>query len=328
MVSIIVPVYNVEQYLNDCVESALKLNTDVEIILVDDGSTDSSGKMCDVLAQNNRNVHAFHQANQGLSAARNRGIKEAVGDYVIFLDSDDFLDPKETDLMLNELKPETEVLLGLYNNYYTDNDRYEKEGCDGFLKVQGEIPTEDFLSTVPRDGLSCYMIACRFVVNRRLMTDNGLFFTEGIYHEDEEWTQRLLCTVESVHVCHRYFYQYRQMREGAITSAVTPKHIFDTFKILHLTEELLTKQPLGSKKSEYLKLRMAALFLSNVIHLNVLNATEKTSALKKLKHFKDYCLNSLSGTVGTAAKHLIKLFGLRAACLILGTAYKLTHKSK
>lgn len=328
MVSIIIPVYNVERYLNECAESALKLNTDVEIILIDDGSTDNSGKMCDILAQNNANVRVFHQANRGLSVARNRGIKEATGDYVMFLDSDDFLDPDDTDLMLKELTSNPQILLGLYNNYYTDTDRYEKENCDAFLKLSGNTSTDEFLSTVPRDGESCYMIACRFVVKRSLITDNGLFFAEGIYHEDEEWTQRLLCTVESVHICHRYFYQYRQMREGAITSAVTPKHIFDTFKILHLTEALLTKQPLGSKKSEYLKLRMAALFLNNAIHLNILKATEKASALKELRYFKDYCLNSLNGKVGTVAKHLIKLFGLRAACRMLGTAHKLTHKTK
>lgn len=328
MVSIIVPVYNVEQYLNVCVESALKLKTDIEIILVDDGSTDNSGKMCDALAESNHNVRVFHQANQGLSAARNRGIKEASGDFVLFLDSDDFLDPLETDLMLNELKPETEALLGLYNNYYADLDLYEKENCDGFLRLSGNTSTDDFLSCLPKDGSSCYMIACRFVVKRSLIADNGLFFTEGIYREDEEWTQRLLCTVENVHICHRFFYQYRQLREGAITSAVTPKHVFDTFKILHSTQTLLTKQPLGSKRSEYLKFRMSALFLSNVIHLNILKRAEKTSALKELKYFKDYCLNSLNGRVGTAAKILIKLFGLRITCRILGITYKLTHKSK
>ena len=323
MVSIIVPVYNVEQYLNVCVESALKLKTHIEIILVDDGSTDNSGKICDALAESNHNVHVFHQSNQGLSAARNRGIKEASGDFVLFLDSDDFLDPSETDLMLSELKPETEALLGLYNNYYADLDLYEKEKCEGFLKFSHDTPTDDFLSVVPQDGDSCYMIACRFIVKKELITENDLFFVEGIYHEDEEWTQRLLCTVESVRICHRYFYQYRQTREGAITSAVTPKHIFDTFKIMHSTEQLLTKLPLGSKKSEYLKSRMAALFLSNTIHLNVLKDEERVSALKELTCFKDYCLNSLNGKIGTPAKILIKLFGLRVACRMLGTAYKL-----
>ena len=89
--SIIVPVYNVEKYLEECVSSILKQDfTDYEVILVDDGSTDSSGIMCDEIAKTHRNFKVVHQQNSGVSVARNIGLSTALGEYIIFLDSDDF----------------------------------------------------------------------------------------------------------------------------------------------------------------------------------------------------------------------------------------------
>jgi len=90
--SIIVPVYNVEKYLDRCMSSILKqTNHDFEVILIDDGSKDSSGSICDIYAEKYENVRAIHQHNQGLSAARNTGIDNAEGNYLCFVDSDDMI---------------------------------------------------------------------------------------------------------------------------------------------------------------------------------------------------------------------------------------------
>ena len=91
-ISIIIPVYNVENYLRECVESVCKLRTPAQIVLVNDGSTDNSGALCDALAAEDARIKVIHQENGGLSAARNTGIRNSTGDYVMFLDSDDFLD--------------------------------------------------------------------------------------------------------------------------------------------------------------------------------------------------------------------------------------------
>ena len=92
MISIIIPVYNVEKYLRQCLDSIIEQTyRDLEILLIDDGSTDASGKICDEYARDQR-VRLFHTENRGLSAARNRGLEEAHGDYIAFLDSDDWLD--------------------------------------------------------------------------------------------------------------------------------------------------------------------------------------------------------------------------------------------
>jgi len=96
VVSIIVPVFNASKYLAKCVESLRNMDTalvDIEIILVDDGSTDGSGEMCDGFAAKDNRIHVIHQANQGVSAARNAGLTKAIGDYLMFVDSDDYVDP-------------------------------------------------------------------------------------------------------------------------------------------------------------------------------------------------------------------------------------------
>ena len=191
-------------------------------------------------------MRVFHQKNGGLSAARNTGIRNSTGNAILFLDSDDFLDPAATDAMLAQ--GQSPVLTGLYRTYDSNTGRYAPESCEGLFAPDGNCPDRAFLRAVPRDGQSCYMVAVRFVVEREFLLANGLFFHEGIYHEDEEWTQRLLCTADSVTVTHAYFYQYRQAREGAITARVKPKHVFDTFTILQCARELLHTPGLTDEK--------------------------------------------------------------------------------
>ncbi len=323
MVSIVVPVYNVKRYLCECVQSVLQLKTDIEVILVDDGSTDGSSELCDTLAQQHDRVRTVHQPNGGLSAARNTGIREAKGEYLLFLDSDDFVDPVITDKMLSALSSAPKVLVGLYQNYYEDTNTFTPENAGDLLKIKGDLGIDQFLSAVPKDGACCYMIACRFIVQRQWMLQNDLFFYEGIYHEDEEWTSRLLCYADRVLVTHHYFYQYRQARAGAITSHVKPKHLFDIFCILHRIKELLDQHLTESIKSDYLRSRMAMLFLNNMIHLHTLKGDEKQTAMKELKAFSKHCTPALCGKIGTVVKYSIYLFGISITANLLGFVRKL-----
>lgn len=104
MISIIVPVFRAEKYLHACVESLLVQDCDVEIILVDDGSDDTSGAICDEFARNNSNVRAIHQTNQGQSAARNAGLEIACGEYIGFVDADDTVEPDTYPLLLQAIQ--------------------------------------------------------------------------------------------------------------------------------------------------------------------------------------------------------------------------------
>ena len=107
LVSIIVPVYNVEQYLEKCVNSIINQSyKNLEIILVDDGATDNSGKICDELAKLDNRIKVYHKENGGLSDARNYGVERATGEYIGFVDSDDYIDPKMYEKLYEAIKKE------------------------------------------------------------------------------------------------------------------------------------------------------------------------------------------------------------------------------
>ena len=104
MISIIVPVYNAEKYLTKCIESILSQSyTDFECILINDGSNDSSGQICDLLAKKDPRIIVIHQENKGVSAARNKGINSAKGDYITFVDSDDYCEPQLLEVLFNNI---------------------------------------------------------------------------------------------------------------------------------------------------------------------------------------------------------------------------------
>lgn len=115
-VSVIVPVYNVELYLNQCIDSILRNTfTDYELLLIDDGSTDNSGKICDEYAMNDCRIKAYHKTNGGVSSARNLGIEKANGEWMTFIDSDDLIDEN----FLNNLyKPLCDNILNKLTNIY------------------------------------------------------------------------------------------------------------------------------------------------------------------------------------------------------------------
>lgn len=315
--SVVIPVYNVEDYLCRCVESVLKLSFDIEVLLVDDGSTDRSGELCDELAAMDSRIRIIHQSNGGLSAARNTGILNSTGDYILFLDSDDFLDPAETESLHSCCNSGADVVMGLYRNYYTEQDRYEPENSPAFLKMSGLVTAEQFLNAVPGDGQTCYMTAWRFVVRREFLLNNELFFYPGIYHEDEEWTQRMLCIIDSIYVSHSWFYQYRQARAGAITSSVKPKAVWDTVLILENTLQLREKYTNVEYKWKYLSYRAAQHYLNIIVRSEVLDREGKEKIYGLLEKYRNACAPYLCGTLGTLAKRCIMLFGIKEVCGIL-----------
>lgn len=320
-VSIVVPVYNVERYLDECLETVLKLSADFEVILVDDGSTDSSGAMCDAWATKDARFRAVHQSNGGLSAARNTGIRHSTGDYILFLDSDDFLDPQETDRMLEEgMGPGQDVLVGRYRNYYTEGARYEDENCGPMGALSGLIPIDRFLDTMPPDGACFYMTAWRFVISRTFLQANDLYFTTGIYREDEEWTGRIFCAAETVFVSAYSFYQYRQARPGAITGAVSPKHLEDDLRALEYHAALRREQRSGTSRERYLACRMSQLYLDIMLHIYVLDPVTRKRMYADLLRYRTICVPCLSGRIGRTVRFSCNFLGIKATCFLLRIA--------
>lgn len=217
--SIIVPIYKVEQYLSKCVDSLLNQDLslkDYEIILVDDGSPDRCGEICEEYAAHFSNIKVVHRENGGLSAARNSGIEVAQGQYVQFVDSDDYLEPGVLKFLVDKMDADKLEILRF--NYQNVDEKYEVFEPNKISK-----PFVDYRDAVcdgltfltDRLGYGCY--AWQFMIRRELL--EGCHFKEGIYFEDTEWTPRLLLKAQWVSSTDKLVYNYL-MRSGSITQSV------------------------------------------------------------------------------------------------------------
>ena len=124
LISIIIPVYNCSKYINKCIDSIIsQKGVDYEILLIDDGSTDSSGNICDLYAKKHKNIMVYHKENEGVSAARNTGIDKCRGEYITFVDSDDFLEPNALSLKLKKLiELDVDIVIGSFNKVSPEGD--------------------------------------------------------------------------------------------------------------------------------------------------------------------------------------------------------------
>lgn len=219
--SVVVPVYKVEQYLNQCVESLLEQTySDLEVILVDDGSPDQSGAMCDAWAAKDARIRVIHQKNGGLSAARNTGIRHVTGDYVIFLDSDDWW---ETDTALETVaeyltRIPVDVLTFNYRKFYngTPEPAYFSSHIPSHRSAQG-------VETLVREQL-WICSSWNKVIRASLFKEGGLFFREGITSEDMDWSLRLALKAQTFAFLNCCVLVYRQ-RLQSITSNANRKSV-------------------------------------------------------------------------------------------------------
>lgn len=225
-ISIVIPVYNTEKYLKECVDSVRNQTyKNLQIILVDDGAKDSSPEICDKYAAKDSRIKVCHKENGGLSDARNKGIELSEGEYILFLDSDDYWD----DIQL------VQKLVGTIENQPVDvlNFRYKKYLEDekvfiSCLNSTGKIEgahKEDVLEKMLDYGLYISS-ACNKMIKLSFLKENQLYFKRGITSEDIDWCARILIRCNTIGYCNEEAYVYRQ-REHSISHSLTYKNILD-----------------------------------------------------------------------------------------------------
>ena len=220
--SIIVPIYNVAPYLRKCVDSLLAQDiSDYEIILVDDGSTDDSGAIADEILNThsqspiaNCQIKVVHQLNGGLSAARNTGILLATGKYILFVDSDDYLQPNTLAILLEQAERDNlDVLRFRYQNVKETGEVFvPHEGMKSDYNDYSSNPTNGLTFLNERMWVQCYVV--QFLVKADIVRQE--LFTPGIYFEDTDWTPRMLLCAKRVASTDMVVYNYL-WREGSIT---------------------------------------------------------------------------------------------------------------
>lgn len=212
LLSIIVPVYNVEQYLLRCLESLSMQDldeSDFEVIVVNDGSTDNSLTIAENFAKEHGNVKVVTRPNGGLAAARNTGIKFAVGKYIWFVDSDDHIERNCFGTLVDQAEREDLDVLCFNLKLEFPDGRY----CDYKIKTESEgivYAGTDFVVEVDMPAAACIALYRRDFIER-----NRLEFYEGIFHEDQEFTPRAYCFARRISYLDMPIYYYYQ-REGSI----------------------------------------------------------------------------------------------------------------
>lgn len=255
--SIVIPVYRTEQYLDTCIQSLRGQSfSDIEVILVDDGSPDSCPALCDAYAAQDSRFKAIHKTNGGLSDARNAGIRAASGEYILFLDSDDYIAADTCERLLPFVEKKADIIVGdgvsigarknLAHRLYDHDSIFTGEAYLKAALKSGSMPMASWL----------------YVYRRMFLEEHDLRFETGILHEDEEFTPRAFLAAETVVDSGICFYYY-VIREGSITTQKDLRKnagdLYRTCKMLsarylQLTDSDLQQHLLDSLVVKYLSL--------------------------------------------------------------------------
>lgn len=230
-ISIIIPVYNSTLYLKQCVESILaQTYHNLEILLVDDGSTDDSPKICDEYATKDSRIITIHKQNGGTSDARNVGLEKASGDYITFMDNDDYWSNPEALNDIVKIIDETQPDVVMHTNmvYWQDKEKTVNPPSFDRRLVSGK-KREDAVGNLIKSGMLTVTVWTK-LVKTSLIREHDLYFKKGIRNEDTDWIARMLIYAERFEWYDKPFYMYRKGHETAQTSQKMRYHMVNDLK--------------------------------------------------------------------------------------------------
>lgn len=321
--SVIVPVYNVEKYLRQCIDSVIQQHIeDMELILVDDGSIDSSPQICDDYANKYNSIKVIHKTNGGASSARNLGLKEAKGEYIIFLDSDDWWNPSvNVESILKTMQDNVDIDMVLFSSYdyiagvgYFQRNEHKNLQC-----IDASSVKKYYLSLLENGNLE--VAAYTKILRRDFLLENDLYFNTELVCEDNEWMIRLLRVLKKVSVVNVPLYIYRTGRSDSITNTIKKKNITDLLSIVKGSIDYYADNDNQIKEQELCfasYLWFCALGLANRLNKNELK--EVKPLFKETSSVCSYSNSKKTKLCNT----VYRIFGFDATIKILGTYLK--HK--
>ena len=226
-VSVIVPVYNVEDYLEKCLDSLVNQTLkEIEIIVVNDGSPDNSGKIIEKYAKKYKNIKAYTKENGGLSDARNYGIKKASGEYLVFIDSDDYIDETMLEKMYQKaIQENLDIVVCNSINVYDNNTTIEIKSNLNY----SSNPIKNYLISAP--------MACTRIYKKELF--DNIEFKKGIYYEDLELTPKLVKYTKKIDFIDEGLYYYYQRVGSIMKQKDWNDKLLDIFNVLDSNKEIL-----------------------------------------------------------------------------------------
>ena len=320
--SIILPIYNVEKYLKECVDSILKQTfRDYEIILVDDGSSDGSPELCDKLAETYDFIRVIHKANGGAADSRNVGLKNAIGDYIIFIDSDDFiLSEHFLEDVNNSFSENVDMVLYKYCKYFDETNVLAECNFSYESAKLKENYADKIYELVKADAF--FGMAWIRAIRKDILLDNQILFETGLTGEDMDWNYELMLNVSNIELLDNIYIAYRQ-RSGSVTASYKIKNLEDFIHIVEVWSEklrfiendTLKKALLGSLAKNYSNLLIVYSRLTDI------NKKEYKQRIKKL----DWLLKcGMSRRPQTVAK-IYRIFGFNLTVSALKILDKIKH---
>lgn len=283
LISVIIPVYNVGNYLEESLNNILhQTYKNLEIILIDDGSIDLSKSICDIYSHNDKRVRVIHQKNRGAAAARNNGISNAKGEYIIFLDGDDYWDNPEflENCMINLKESNADLINFGFKKYYEDTNLFEDSKYLFDRNLINFSDKEKTLKYLISNNLYISS-ACTKIIKRNLIIENNIFFREESLCEDIDWSARLLIYSKIIDVINISPYIYRQRKDSKT-------HSLSISNIINLIEGIEVCISLKDKALTFEHEYMSYVAYQYVTLLVCINDIKEDISLELMKRIKSY----------------------------------------
>lgn len=285
-ISVVIPVYNVEKYLEECVNSIItQTYPNFEVILVDDGSKDGSPAICDQFAQSDSRIKVIHKVNGGLSDARNVGTAQAKGEYIVYLDSDDYICDVDFLQKIN-LKANAgyDVICYKFKKYFEDKDEFAEctFSCPDIEKY--ESTEQRVTEMVKRDAFYCS--AWSKAIRTDILRRNEITFEKGLLGEDQEWYYHVLSKIKTITYIDEAVLVYRQ-RANSITSSWKMKNLTDCIYVVKKWYEQIPREQITDDYKTALLNSVAKLYCNLLIAYSRFDDANKKKHYAEIKSMKD-----------------------------------------
>ena len=286
--SVIIPVYNVEKYIDRCLKSVISQRyNDLEIIVIDNGSTDRSGSICDSYANEYANISVYHIENHGVGPARNFGLSKARGEFIYFVDSDDYLVGNLFAEFEDKLAPDLDLLVFSYYNSF-EQELTERNRTKKSLPYRGSYDKNDFTTIFTELFLSdmLYTVWNKFY-RREFLIENNISFEKYELGEDVRFNLNVYRNVNRVYLSQESYYVYVIGRKGSAMSGYNPKRLQYQLQELKLVDSLLKDWHINSSNLD--NTVKARILMSNIHNISKQNlpVTKKVKLVKEICKSKD-----------------------------------------
>ena len=331
-ISFIVPVFNVEKYLSQCIDSIIEQNyNNLEVILINDGSSDSSPIICDEYVKKDNRIKVIHRSNQGPSSARNFGIEIATGDYVCFLDSDDFWEnAKLEDIMDSLRKSQSDMMVIPIVSYFEEQNEY-RPFSQKIENINNKKNGKEYLCEILKKEYTFGWCPIRYIINRKILGDS-LRFIEGYLCEDVDFVFRLWNSVSSVDFYNEDVYIYRRENSNSITHIASFKFSVDLLFMIKQNLENASKYNTQRELRNLLYLNFQDLLSVVLFWYSSYTFKEKRILKKKIHEVKyvfdlDEEFKIYASPKVRIVRFIIATFGVELTGLLWGFKRKLLKKN-